>query len=95
MAFTGTNYLHVPCVIPGLYGDSAACSTETQRQTPLRYCTRDREEGYANATVRKVQYGRRSNNTPRQCKHTDKTQSRNRTHKISQKLRRKYVIRTN
>lgn len=55
--------------------------------------TRDRDAAYANAAVRKVQYGRRSINTPRQCKRTDKTQSRTRKDKISQKLRRKYVIR--
>jgi hypothetical protein len=51
----------------------------------LPYGTRDRETAYA----KEVQYGRRSINTPRQCTHTDKTQS----DKISQKLRRKQMIR--
>jgi hypothetical protein len=77
----------VPCVTPGLYGDSDACSTETQRQTPLRY-TRS-----GNNVREGSQYGRRSINTPRQCTHTDKTQSRTGTDKISQKLRRKHMIR--
>jgi len=35
----------------------------------LPYGTRNRETAYANAIVRKAQYGRRSTNTPRQCTH--------------------------